>query len=330
MSKLQFITINGFLTHNKSQYESLRLSFECFGKPLGTAPVVVVNHALTGNSSVTGASGWWNDLIGKNKLIDTDKYSVLAFNVPGNGYDAFRVDNYTDFIARDAARIFLRGLEKLKINEVFAVIGGSVGGGIAWEMAALAPEYIKNLIPIASDWKSTDWLIANCRVQEQILINSKEPLKDARMHAMLCYRSPSSLEAKFNRSVNTEKNLFNVETWLLHHGNKLQQRFQLSAYKLMNNLLRTIDITKDRESLTEVVKNIRSNIYMIGVNSDLFFTPQENRETFTAIKQVKDNIYYDEIKSIHGHDAFLIEFDQLHNILAKIFKPSNKKSHVSF
>lgn len=330
MSKLHYIDIHEFRTHNKSSHELLRLSYEHFGKPLGAAPVVVINHALTGNSTITGASGWWNDLIGPDKLVDTTRYSVLAFNVPGNGYDAFRIEKYTDFIARDVARIFLEGLRQLKVTEVFAVIGGSVGGGIAWEMAALAPDYFQNLIPIASDWKSTDWLIANCRVQEQILNNSSEPLKDARMHAMLCYRSPKSFEAKFNRSVNTEKNLFNVETWLLHHGNKLQRRFELSAYKLMNNLLRTIDITEGRESLTEVVKNINSDIYMIGVNSDIFFTPDQNRRTLELLKRVKENVYYDEIDSIHGHDAFLIEFDQLQNILTKIFKPSNKKSHVSY
>jgi homoserine O-acetyltransferase len=324
MSNFNFIHIPAYTTCKGKLYPAIRLSYEIFGKSLGTAPVVIINHALTGNSTVTGNSGWWNDLIGAEKLIDTKKYSVLAFNVPGNGYDGFLIENYNDFIARDAARIFIEGIKTLGIKKVFAVIGGSIGGGIAWEMAALEPQLIQNLIPIAADWKSTDWLIANCRVQEQILNNSSQPLHDARMHAMLCYRTHQSLENKFGRSVNEEKDLFNVETWLLHHGNKLQKRFKVASYKLMNNLLRTIDITAGRGGLTEVVKNIESDIHMIGINSDIFFTPQENKQTHTCIKQVKDNIHYHEIDSIHGHDAFLIEFKQLENILLTIFKYKDK------
>lgn len=320
MSRFKFVTIPNYTTCQGKSYPGLKLTYEVFGKPLGTAPVVIINHALTGNSTVTGAAGWWNDIIGNDKLINTNTYTILAFNVPGNGYDGSTLENYRDFIARDAARIFIEGIKILEIDQVFAVIGGSVGGGIAWEMAVLEPALIKNLVPIASDWKSTDWLIANCRVQEQILNNSSQPLHDARMHAMLCYRTHKSLEMKFGRSVNEEKGLFNVETWLLHHGSKLQKRFQLAAYKLMNNLLRTIDITAERGNLTDVAKTITADIHMIGINSDIFFTPDENIETLTNIKQVKNNITYSEINSIHGHDAFLIEYKQLEKILSNIFK----------
>ena len=68
------------------------------------------------------------------------------------------------------------------------------------EMAALNPKITKHLIPIVSDWKSTDWIIANCLIQEQFLVNSKRPIQDARMHAMLCYRTPESLKNRFQRS----------------------------------------------------------------------------------------------------------------------------------
>jgi homoserine acetyltransferase len=81
------------------------------------------------------------------------------------------------------------GLKALSVDQLFAVIGGSLGGGIAWEMAAINPKITKHLIPVASDWKSTDWIIANCLIQEQFLLNSSQPLHDARLHAMLCYRT---------------------------------------------------------------------------------------------------------------------------------------------
>jgi homoserine O-acetyltransferase len=295
------------------------LSYQVFGPQLNTAPIVLVNHALTGNSQVIGTQGWWNDLIGESKTIDTLKYTVLAFNVPGNGYDGFSIENYQDFNARDIAQLFNQGIATLKIYQLFAIIGGSVGGGIAWEMAALEPKITQHLIPIATDWKSTDWLIANCFLQEQILANSSKPIEDARIHAMLCYRTPESFSAKFQRTPNEELQVYNVESWLAHHGNKLQKRFQLSAYKMMNQLLKTIDITRGRDSFAAVASKIEANIHIIGIDSDLFFTANENRATYEELKKYKENVSYQEIVSIHGHDAFLIEYQQLHNLLATIF-----------
>lgn len=318
-NKTNQIQIHNFTTESGVLYPTLNLSYQVFGPSLNTAPIVLVNHALTGNSNVIGAQGWWNDLIGESKTIDTNKYTVLAFNVPGNGYDGFGIENYQDFNARDIARIFNQGIEALQISQLFAIIGGSVGGGIAWEMAALNPKITQHLIPIATDWKSTDWLIANCFLQEQILANSSKPIEDARIHAMLCYRTPESFSSKFQRTTNEELAVFNIESWLAHHGNKLQKRFQLSAYKMMNQLLKTIDITRGRDSFATVAATIEATIHIIGIDSDLFFTANENRATYEELKKHKKNISYQEIVSIHGHDAFLIEYQQLHNLLATIF-----------
>ena len=268
---LQHIIIKNFTTESKVINPEIKLSYQVFGKTLGTAPVVLVNHALTGNSNVAGKDGWWQDLVGDEKVIDTKLYTVLAFNIPGNGFDGFVIDNYKDFVARDIASLFLIGLKELKIDQLFALIGGSLGGGIAWEMAVLNPDITEHLIPVATDWKSTDWLIANCQIQEQFLLNSRNPVHDARMHAMLCYRTPESFNERFQRSKNEELEIFNVESWLLHHGNKLQERFQLSAYKLMNQLLKTIDVTKNRPNDFNVLENIHGNIHIVGVDSDLFF-----------------------------------------------------------
>ncbi|HEY6143076.1 MAG TPA: alpha/beta fold hydrolase [Flavobacterium sp.] len=313
------ITLQNFTTESGAFYTSINLSFQVFGPALNTAPIVLVNHALTGNSQVIGVNGWWNILIGENRTVNTDKYTVLAFNVPGNGYDDVLIENYLDFNTRDVAKLFLEGIKFLKIQQLYAIIGGSVGGGIAWEMVALEPKITQHLIPIASDWKSTDWLIANCFLQEQILKNSRKPIEDARIHAMLCYRTPESFRTKFQRTTNEEQAIFNVESWLNHHGAKLQKRFQLSAYKMMNQLLKTIDITRNRASFEEIISKIETNIHIIGIDSDLFFTANENRETFEELKKLNKNVSYGEIKSIHGHDAFLIEYKQLDNLLKDIF-----------
>jgi len=324
---LQFISIENYTTENGVQLP-IQLSYQVFGKPLHEAPIVLVNHALTGNSDVAGKDGWWNDLIGEDKVIDTNVYTVLAFNIPGNGYDGFILENYKDFVSRDIAKIFLVGLEKLNIKNIFALIGGSLGGGIAWEMAVLAPKLSGHLIPVATDWKSTDWLIANCQIQEQFLLNSSNPVHDARMHAMLCYRTPKSFKERFQRSKNDDLEIFNVESWLLHHGNKLQERFQLSAYKLMNQLLKTIDVTKGRQDNVNILDIIKSNITIVGVDSDLFFTAEENRETQKKLALTHNNVTYNEINSDHGHDAFLIEFEQLEKIIEGIFRPNSKHKRM--
>ncbi|MGI9547951.1 MAG: bifunctional aspartate kinase/homoserine dehydrogenase I, partial [Flavobacteriaceae bacterium] len=211
------------------------------------------------------------------------------------------------------------------IEKVFAVLGGSLGGGIAWEMAALNPNLIEHLIPIASDWKSTDWLIANCQIQEQILVNSNQPVHDARMHAMLCYRTPESFKQRFQRTTNKELQVFNVESWLTHHGKKLRERFQLSAYKLTNQLLKTIDINREGSNRFANLKNSDTNIHIIGVDSDLFFTANENKETFKQLAQAKSNVTYGEIQSLHGHDAFLIEYEQMGQLLKNIFDANRKE-----
>ena len=317
MMTLKYVELASFKTLKGTDFP-VRISYETFGLPVGDAPVVLVNHALTGNSTLLGEHGWWNEIVGDNKLIDTQHYTVISFNIPGNGYDGLLIENYQDLILADVAHMVFQGLKELNINSLHAAIGGSIGGGLAWELAAAYPSFIKNLIPIATDWKSSDWVIANAFLQDQILDNSSSPIHDARLHAMLCYRTPGSFKSRFARSTNEELQIYNVESWLLHHGKKLQQRFQVGAYKLMNHLLRTIDISK-KGDFESVVAKIESNIYIVSIDTDLFFTDEENRETYLRLSKFKKNIFYKCIRSIHGHDAFLIEFEQLNHLLKEVF-----------
>lgn len=320
-SGYRYIDILNFSTLSGEHYKEIRLQYQVFGQELGTAPLVVVNHALTGNSQVMGENGWWNEAIGYGKPIDAQRYSILCFDVPGNGYGAsMLIQNPYKWVARDVARIFLQGLEILNISKAFALVGNSVGGGIAWEMIALAPKLFSHFVAVATDWKSSDWIIANSLIQERILETSSQPMHDARLHAMLCYRSPQSFKIKFNRTLHHEnQSLHNVETWLLHHGEKLEKRFSLAAYKLMNQLVKTIDITKDRGNFEQVMQSVETQIHIIGTNSDLYFVPEENIETHQLLQKMGKQSTYQEIKSIHGHDAFLIEYQQLDVFLKKIF-----------
>lgn len=307
------------LASGKSQH-LVTLSYQTFGPAIGTAPVVLVNHALTGNSNVSGPDGWWNDLIGRAKTIDTRHYTVIAFNIPGNGYDGITenlIHNYKDITAEDVAVLFWKALEKLGIYKLFALIGGSLGGGIAWHMAAHRPDAAEHLIPIATDWKATDWVIANTLVQERILNNSTDPLADARLHAMLLYRTPQSLQQRFNRE--QLGGTFDIELWLDKHGKKLANRFTLPAYKLMNQLLRSINIAGN-DSFLAVAKKLTGTVHLVAVDTDLLFTPDETEITYVSLKAAGVKVRYTEIHSAHGHDAFLIEHAQLAKILRPVFE----------
>lgn len=323
MNDLKYIDLASFKTLKGTDFP-VKISYEHQGLPIGEAPVVLVNHALTGNSTLVGKNGWWNDIVGENKLIDTLHFTVIAFNIPGNGYDGLLIDSYQDLVLADIAHMVYQALQQLNITSLHSAIGGSIGGGLAWELAAAYPTFIENLIPIATDWKSSDWVIANAFLQDKILENSSSPIHDARLHAMLCYRTPGSFKSRFDRSINEELKIYNVESWLLHHGKKLQERFQVSAYKLMNHLLRSIDITRN-DHFESVVSKITSNIYLVSIDTDLFFTDEENRETYLKLSKFKKNIFYKCIRSIHGHDAFLIEFEQLNELLKEVFHKNNSK-----
>lgn len=321
--ELLYTKVENFTTETGYYYPKFELSYQVFGQDLHTAPIVLVNHALTGNSNVTGKNGWWKDLIGQGKVIDTRNYTIISINVPGNGYDENTenlIDNYEDFNARDIAKLFGSLLNKLNIDSLYAVVGGSLGGGIAWEMAFLFPDMIENLIPVASDWKASDWILAHNKTQQQILSNSSQPVHDARMMAMLFYRTADSFKEKFNRTKNKEQGNFNTESWLLYHGKQLENRFTLQAYKMLNHLLSTVDITRNRAPFSELANQIKCRVHQIGVDSDFFFVPQEIKETQKQLDKAGVENTYNEIKSIHGHDAFLIEYDQLSQFLSDVFK----------
>src|SRR5690554_3064719 len=298
MSQLAQLKIKSHISKSGFNFKNLPLTYQVFGKELGSAPVVLVTHALTGNSNVCGDKGWWKALIGSEKCIEVEKYTILSFNIPGNGYDGFLIKNYEDISIYDVSQWFLEGLDQLKITSVFAAIGGSLGGSILWQMAILKPDLFQNLIPIATDWKPTDWLIAQCRVQKQILNNSENPVHDARIHAMTFYRTPQSFKQKFNRSLSETVPIYNVESWLLHHGKTLDERFRLQSYKLMNHLLMTTGYETEDMFMT-LASKIEGSIYLVGIDSDGFYLNEEIVETYTSLKSIKSNVHFAEINSIH-------------------------------
>ncbi|WP_010249961.1 alpha/beta fold hydrolase [Myroides injenensis] len=321
MSNLKEITITDYSLSTQN-IQDITLSYQVFGQPLHSAPIVLVNHALTGNSEVSGNKGWWKSLVGHDQVIDLNRYTVIAFDIPGNGYNQQvenLIDDYKQYTTKIIADLFWRALDAISVHKLFAVVGGSLGGGIAWEMAFLRPHDIEHLIPIATSIKASDWVIGNVLIQENILNNSTQPIQDARMHAMLLYRTPASFQLKFNNHFLEDENKYSVESWLQYHGTALSNRFKLSSYKLMNHLLRTIGNYITEKDIVLFAQTSSVKIHSIAVDSDYMFTKEEQEKTFKTIQQFKEDISFHQIQSVHGHDAFLIEYEQLNNLLKNIF-----------
>ena len=297
---------------------SLSLSYQTFGLQLGKGPLVVVNHSLTGDSNISGDNGWWSDLIGSKKMINTDKFCVMCINIPGNIQEKRGFNYGNKWILSDVAKLFVQLLKNLGVRKVHSLIGGSIGGGLVWEMGLLDENFFENLIPVAADYKASDWLISNTYFQNLILKNSKNPVFDARLHAMLSYRNPKSINRRF-RIKSNDLNERKVIDWLNHHGNKLKEKFSLKSYIHMNHLLSSIGYNYENKFLKLITKN-KSKIHLVGVNSDLLFPNFEIENTYDLLSTIKKNIYYYQIQSDHGHDAFLIEFKQMKSKLNHIFE----------
>ena len=297
---------------------SVSLSYQTFGLQLGKGPLVVVNHSLTGDSNISGDNGWWSELIGSKKMINTDKFCVMCINIPGNIQEKRGFNYGNKWILNDVAKLFVQLLKNLGVRKVHSLIGGSIGGGLVWEMGLLDENFFENLIPVAADYKASDWLISNTYFQNLILKNSKNPVFDARLHAMLSYRNPKSINRRFKIKSN-DLNERKVIDWLNHHGNKLKEKFSLKSYIHMNHLLSSIGYNYENKFLKLITKN-KSKIHLVGVNSDLLFPNFEIENTYDLLSTIKKNIYYYQIQSDHGHDAFLIEFKQMKSKLNHIFE----------
>lgn len=310
------VTLSDFTNWRGESIPSLTLTYQVAGPALGSAPIVLVCHALTGNSAVAGPEGWWAKLIGPGQTIDTARYTILSIDIPGNEYaGSAPLDDPSLLSIRDVARLWLLVLRELRVDHLYALIGPSLGGGIAWQIAVLEPTLAEHIFPIATDYKASDWLLAQTEVQRLILDHSDRPIHDARVHAMLTYRTPESLIGRFEGET-TDSGLPRVLDWLDYHGRTLEGRFSLSAYRVMTFLTSTIHAAENEKELARIA----SDIHLVAIDSDRLFPYFIARETIEGLRcSGKEHAELHTIVSDHGHDAFLIEYDQLCRIMSPYF-----------
>jgi homoserine O-acetyltransferase len=289
----------------------------------------IVLHALTGWPAV---HEWWSGLIGTGKLLDPAKYFIIVPNLLGSCYgttgpesiDPIKAKSYfASFPAitvRDMARVNLALLDALGIEKIHLSIGGSLGGMVVLEMAALEPLRFRAIAPIAVSGEHSAWRIAfSSFIRKAIIahdpsLQNKAKLSDglklARQAAMISYRSSAEFDQRFGRE-KTELT-FEVENYLEHQGNKIAERFSPYSYLTLTRAMELYDLAENRGSLAAVASSIECEAFFVGISSDLLYDPLEI-EHFASLFP---NSRYDTLKALHGHDSFLVDAEALGKILA--------------
>ena len=297
--------------------------------------VIWIVHALTGDSQV---ATWWNGIVGENGLFNFSNHFIICANLLGSSYGSTNplstnpttgTSYFYDFpslTTRDLAQSLDLLRKHLKLEHIHTLIGGSLGGQVALEWAYLLGPKLANAIVIATTAKTSPWVIGFNEAQRMAIAADsswgqchpdagKKGLEAARAIAMLSYRNPLDLNEKQKES--TEKlDGFLASSYLNYQGAKLTKRFQAFSYWTLTKSMDSHDIGRSRGGLEKALNGIYAKVFAIGVNSDLLFLTEESK----FISRTVPLGQYGEIISTTGHDAFLIEFQQLSRLIQSFYK----------
>lgn len=325
-------------TESGFEFPSLNIAWNSWGTLNETKDnVILICHALTGNSN---AKDWFSGLFESKGIIDLDRHFVLCINDLGSCYGStgptsvspltgkpYQAD-FPEITIRDIVKHQQLLLDHLGINGIELAIGGSMGGMVALEFGLMDPR-IQSLALLAMGKSHTPWAIGISHAQRKAIYadeNWKEGFYDhkvppqkglsaARALAMITYRSPQNYEHKFQRELNKNKNQFEVESYLDYQGEKLSSRFDANAYITLTKAMDSHDVSRNRGSFREVLSSFTTPCLVLGIDSDLLYPIAEQQE----LAELIPNSEFKEIHSDYGHDAFLIEFEQINKHLTSFY-----------
>ncbi len=316
----------------------------------GTNAVLVV-HALTGDSHAAPHSpkdgpGWFEGIIGRGSALDPQRYYIVCANWLGSNYGSTGPtsanpetgqpfgEDFPQITIGDMSRIQKSLTDHLGIKKWSAVIGGSVGGMIVLDFAARFPGALIAAIPIATAFRASPWVIAFHEIMRRILSIGRDSgdddllrraLEAARMVGIVAYRSRTEFVSRYQRARaelhwQDEGCSFAVESYLRHQGMKLDERFDPTTYGCITKAADMFDLGETHGSLSQALLRLRCKLLAIGVNSDHLFPFEEQQEIVNEICAAGKTAELGMIESKNGHDGFLIEFEQLGQLVDSFLK----------
>ncbi|MEC9077830.1 MAG: homoserine O-acetyltransferase [Pseudomonadota bacterium] len=340
------------------QLSPFTVAFQTYGKlNPQKSNAVLVCHALTGDQYVanphplTGKPGWWDLLVGPEKVVDTNKLFVICANILGGclgstGPVSINPDtgapwglDFPVITISDMVNAQIRLLNHLGISRLFLVIGGSMGGMQVLDLASRYKERVFAAVPIATAPRHSAQNIAFNEVGRQAIMadpewcqgsylkEKKRPVRGlavARMEAHITYLSEPALHRKFGRRLHGRDALtfgfdadFQVESYLRHQGSTFVDRFDPNSYLYITRAMDYFDLSAEHEGvLANAFKNNQIKFCVMSFSSDWLYPTSESRTIVQALNAVAANVSFIEIETDKGHDAFLLDEPEMHRTLS--------------
>jgi homoserine O-acetyltransferase len=334
----------------------LSLAYESYGRlNAERSNVVLVAHAWTGDAHAAGRNspddrrpGWWDDMIGPGKVLDTDRYFVLCSNVIGSCHGSTgpasinpatgRPYNlsFPVVMVRDMVRAQKLLIDRLGFDSLLTVIGGSMGAMQALEWGVLYPETVRSIIPIAGTGRTSPMAIALNALARQAIFNDPmwkkgnyrpehppaEGLALARAVGHISFLSEASMQIKFGRRFSPRDGVFDffgqfeVERYLEYNGRNFIDRFDTNAFLYLAKALDLYDVAWNFESLEEALARIQCPSLWFGFTSDWLYPPAQAEELVAILRNQGKSVEYHLIGSDYGHDAFLVEAEKFTHFIS--------------
>jgi len=334
--------------------DHLQIAYQTYGTlNADRSNAILVCHALTGDQHVanvhpvTGKAGWWSDMIGPGKPIDTDRYFIICSNVlggcmgttgpastnPATG-QAYALD-LPVITVRDMVRAQAKLIDRLGIETLFSVAGGSMGGMQVLQWASTYPDRVFCALPIAAAARHSSQNIAFHEVGRQAVMadpewrggrylaahtSPKKGLAVARMAAHITYLSDDALHRKFGRKLQERDRPtfgfdadFQIESYLRHQGMTFVDRFDANSYLYLTRAMDYFDLAADYDGrLASAFKGTRTRFCVVSFTSDWLFPTVENKAVVRALNAAAASVSFVEIETDRGHDAFLLDEPELY------------------
>jgi homoserine O-acetyltransferase len=326
--RLETVRLGSFTLASGIVLPEIVVAYRHDGPGPADAPQVLVIHALTGSADAAG--DWWEPLIGPGRALDTARYGVLCANLLGGRYGSTGPTSlhprtgrpygaaFPAVSTRDQALAQWRLLDALGIDRLALVVGGSLGGMVALEIGLSRPTAVDHVVPIAAPAATGPMAMAWNHLQASLIDRlGLDGLALARQLAMTTYRSETDFESRFGRQLE-EDGRPAIVSYLDHQGRKLVERFDPATYRVLAGAMDLHDIGAGRggqDAALAILAAARTRLTGLGIEDDILYGPRQVKDLVATASSAGVEARYRELHSTKGHDAFLVEWEQLTAIL---------------